>query len=327
MIDRRNLLAAGAMAPALVLSPSIGAAEVNVQATKGKTFVLIHGSWHSSGHWERLAPLLSAAGHAVIAPDLPGHGLSARFPSSYFQRPVDISKFSTEASPLAGVTLDQYVATVSESINYARRAGWGPIILVGHSMGGVTTTAIVEQHAKQIHHVVYLAAFMPSDGTSALSYLSAPENSASAFGPLLLGDPTKTGCVRIDMRSADPKYVAALQFALYNDAELPDFQSAANLLTPDDPIQPFAALTHRTLAKWGSVPRSYIRTSKDNALPTALQNRFIREADAFAFSNPTKVYDIDSGHSPFISQPRALADILLVVASARGNEALPPWAR
>lgn len=75
------------------------------------------------------------------------------------------------------------------------------------------------------------------------------------------------------------------------------------------------------------MPRSYIRTSKDNALPMALQNRFIREVDAFAFSNPTKVYDIDSGHSPFISRPRALADILLEVAGARGDEALPPWAR
>lgn len=88
------------------------------------------------------------------------------------------------------------------------------------------------------------------------------------------------------MRSADPTYVAALKLALYNDVDLPDFQSAANLLTPDDPVQPFAALTHRTLANWGSVPRSYIRTSKDNALPTALQNRFICGADAFALKNP-----------------------------------------
>ncbi|MBB4370328.1 hypothetical protein GGD63_003123 [Bradyrhizobium sp. cir1] len=63
---------------------------------------------------------------------------------------------------------------------------------------------------------------------------------------------------------------------------------------------------------------------KGQRFPRALQNRFIHEADAFAFSNPTEVYDIDS---PFISQPRALADILFAVASARGDEALPPWAR
>ena len=210
----------------LIASPSVGSAQVNLQTTKSKTFILVHGSWHSSGHWQRLALLLGAAGHAVIAPDLPGHGLSAQFPKSYFQRPIDLSRFSTEASPLAGVTLDQYVEAISESINFARKAGLGPIILVGHSMGGVTTTAVVEQYAKQIHHVVYLAAFMPNDGASALSYLSAPENAASAFGPLLLGDPAKTGCVRIDVRSADPKYVAVLQLALYNDVDLPTFEAA-----------------------------------------------------------------------------------------------------
>jgi pimeloyl-ACP methyl ester carboxylesterase len=316
LIDRRNLLAAGAIAPMLISSPSAGPAEANSLTTKTKTFILVHGSWHSSGHWQRLAPLLAAAGHAVIAPDLPGHGLSAQFPKSYFERPIDISKFSTEASPLAGVTLDHYVAAVSESIDFASKAGWGPIILVGHSMGGVTTTAIAEQHAKQIHNVVYLAAFMPTDGASALSYLSAPEAAAGAFGPLLLGDPAKTGCARIDVRSADPKYVAALQFALYNDVDLPTFQAATNLLTPDDPIGHFATPSQRTLAKWGSVPRSYIRTLKDNALPLALQDRFLRETAAFAPGNPTKVYNLDSGHSPFLSQPKALADLLLGIANA-----------
>ncbi|MGY3563984.1 pimeloyl-ACP methyl ester carboxylesterase [Bradyrhizobium sp. USDA 4463] len=327
MIDRRNVLAAGAIAP-LLISTSFGAtAETYAPTTKSKTFILVHGSWHSSGHWQRLAPLLSAAGHAVIAPDLPGHGLSAKFPTSYFQRPIDLSKFSTEVSPVGAVTLDQYVASVTDCISFATKAGWGPIILVGHSMGGVTTTAVVEQNAKQIHHVVYLAAFMPKDGASALSYLSAPENATAAVSPLLLGDPTKTGCVRIDMRSADPSYVAALQNAFYNDVDLPTFQAAANLLTPDDPIGAFAAATHRTIKNWGSVPRSYIRTLKDHALPVALQNRFISESDSFAFRNPTKVYDIDSSHSPFLSQPKALADILLAVARAKGDEAIPPWAR
>lgn len=129
------------------------------------------------------------------------------------------------------------------------------------------------------------------------------------------------------MRSADPTYVAALKLALYNDVDLPDFQSAANLLTPDDPVQPFAALTHRTLANWGSVPRSYIRTSKDNALPTALQTGSFAGRTHSRSKTPTKVYDIDSGHSPFISRPRALADTLLAVASARGDEALLSWAR
>jgi pimeloyl-ACP methyl ester carboxylesterase len=315
LIDRRNLLAAGAIAPVLIPSLFPGSAHAAATASSGKTFILVHGSWHSSGHWQRLAALLSAAGHAVIAPDLPGHGLSAEFPKSYFERPIDLARFSEEPSPLARITLDQYVATVGESVRLAARAGRGPIVLVGHSMGGVTITAVAEEHAKEIDHLVYLAAFMPDNGASALTYLGAPEAAGGAFGPLLLGDPSQTGCVRIDTRSADPKYIAALKFALYNDADDQTFQAAANLLTPDDPIGHFAAPAVRTRANWGAVPRSYIRTLRDNALPLALQDRFLRETAAFAPSAPTHVYDLDSGHSPFLSVPQTLADILLKIAS------------
>jgi pimeloyl-ACP methyl ester carboxylesterase len=38
------------------------------------TFVLIHGAWHGAWCWERVAPLLVAEGHRVLAPDLPGMG-------------------------------------------------------------------------------------------------------------------------------------------------------------------------------------------------------------------------------------------------------------
>ena len=36
------------------------------------TFVLIHGAWHGGWCWERVAPLLRAAGHAVHTPTLTG---------------------------------------------------------------------------------------------------------------------------------------------------------------------------------------------------------------------------------------------------------------
>lgn len=90
LIDRRNLLTAGASAPVLMAQRSSAVAQAKPGGRKDKTFVLIHGSWHSSGHWQRVIPLLSAAGHAVVAPDLPGHGLSARFPDGYFERPIDL---------------------------------------------------------------------------------------------------------------------------------------------------------------------------------------------------------------------------------------------
>src|SRR4051812_38188961 len=42
------------------------------------TFILVHGAWHGGWCWERLAPLLTAAGHRVLAPDLPGMGADRR---------------------------------------------------------------------------------------------------------------------------------------------------------------------------------------------------------------------------------------------------------
>jgi alpha-beta hydrolase superfamily lysophospholipase len=44
-----------------------------------KTFVLVHGSWHSAWNWHRLIPLLENMGHKVIAIDLPGMGRDKNF--------------------------------------------------------------------------------------------------------------------------------------------------------------------------------------------------------------------------------------------------------
>ena len=39
-----------------------------------KTFILIHGSWHSSWNWHRVIPILEKRGHKAIAIDLARHG-------------------------------------------------------------------------------------------------------------------------------------------------------------------------------------------------------------------------------------------------------------
>jgi pimeloyl-ACP methyl ester carboxylesterase len=52
----------------------------------GKTFVLIHGGGHGAWAFGKLRPYLVRAGHSVAAPDLPGHGLNASFPGSFWSR-------------------------------------------------------------------------------------------------------------------------------------------------------------------------------------------------------------------------------------------------
>src|ERR1700716_4365218 len=46
----------------------------NLMNLKMKTFVLIHGSWHSSWNWHRVIPILEQLGHRIFAIDLPGMG-------------------------------------------------------------------------------------------------------------------------------------------------------------------------------------------------------------------------------------------------------------
>src|SRR5882757_10960655 len=53
-------------------APQPGAVQPHTVQRDGSTFVLIHGAWHSSFCWNGIADRLRAAGHQVIAIDLPG---------------------------------------------------------------------------------------------------------------------------------------------------------------------------------------------------------------------------------------------------------------
>jgi hypothetical protein len=88
----------------------------------------------------------------------------------------------------------------------------------------------------------------------------------------------------------------------------------AHLLTPDVPAAPVATPTVASGERWGRVPRAYIRCSEDRAVMPALQDRFIREADAFTPGNRTGVVTLGASHSPFVSMPGELAEALAMLA-------------
>ena len=46
-------------------------------------YLFVHGAWHAAAHWNKVAEHLVAAGHRVLAVDLPGSGLNASYPRSY----------------------------------------------------------------------------------------------------------------------------------------------------------------------------------------------------------------------------------------------------
>jgi pimeloyl-ACP methyl ester carboxylesterase len=283
-----------------------------VAEPEAKTFVLVHGGAHGAWAFERLTSILVQEGHHVVARDLPGHGLGARFPRSYTTRPMNPRAFATEPSPIAHLTLADYRDQVIDTVRrLAERMRHRRIILLGHSMAGLVLNQVGEAVPELIDRLVYLSAWMTADGTAFSDYMDAPEFSTGGIPSLLLADPAVTGALRMDFRSRDPQYLALVKATFAADVDDHEWEAITNLLTPDTPIGPFTEPVTITPDRWGRIPRTYITCTEDRAVPPAAQRRFINEADAYTPDNPTDVRTLPTSHSPFVSQPEKLAEILL----------------
>ena len=277
--------------------------------------VLVHGAWHGAWCWEKVASLVGQAGHPVIAKDLPGHGLNARAPQSFGEFPRS-GAFASEPSPVSGITLSDYVSQIVQTVEALLSQGSAPPVLVGHSMGGIAIQAAAEALGPtKLHRLVYLAAFMPANNASMATYSNGSTQADSKLRPLFIGNPGKVGAIRIDPRSSDSVYASALTAAFYVDVDEDIVMMARQFLTPDIPLKPIATPIQISSKSWGAIPRLYIRANMDAAVRPATQELMISQADAFTPGNLTRVIRVDSSHSPFFSQPRAIAEALIDQAS------------
>ena len=270
-------------------------------------FVLVHGAWHGAWTFERVIPALARHGSFAVARDLPAHGLNA---------PLDAAAFASQPSPVAATSLDDYADSVVATIDQVRAMGFDKVTLVGHSMGGVVVTAVGQKTPDKIARLVYLTAFMPASNVPAVAYIGAAENAGELVGPQFMADPMQVGALRIDHRSADPAYRARTRQAFFGDLSDAQFDAVAHLMTPDVPAQPMTTPVTLSAERWGALPRHYVRCHRDMAIRPALQARFIAEADAFTPGNRTVVHEMDTSHSPFFSQPEALAALLAHIAAS-----------
>jgi len=228
------------------------------------TFVLVHGAWHGGWCWEKIAPLLESRGHRVLAPDLPGHG--------------------SDRTPIADVSLDAYAARVREVI----AAQPEPVVLVGHSMGGIVISAAAERIPERIRTLVYLAAFLVGEGETLLAAGADP-------GSALVGNlvPSADGA----SVTVKPEVVVP---AFYADCAPADAERARARLVPQASA-PFTTPVLWTAARAGRVPRVYIACLRDRAISPAVQQRMYE-------ARPCKsVLTLDTDHSPFYSTPEPLA--------------------
>lgn len=228
------------------------------------TFILIHGAWHGGWCWHKVAPLLEAGRHTVLAPDLPGHG--------------------DDKTPVGEVTLDAYVKRVCGVID----AQSEPVVLVGHSMGGIVITQTAEERPDSIKSLVYLTAFLLPDGKCSSDYADRDPDRPLTRNVV----PSEDG-LSTTVRSE------ALKDIFYQDCPDEDVALARQRLVPQAGA-PRRVPMRTSDENFGRVPRVYIECSADNALPPAMQRELYTALPC------SRVITMDAGHSPFFSQPEAL---------------------
>lgn len=184
--------------------------------------------------------------------------------------------------------------TLADQAQAALSALDRPTLLVGHSAGGYAITAAAERDPSRITGLVYLCAYLPTPGASIADMRRA--------GPCQPLRPAIRPAIRTapDRQSFtfDPTLARDL---LYHDCPEDVAASAIARLCPE-PVAPHE--TPLTPLRSLTLPRHYIRCTKDRAIPPAYQATMSSALPALARS------DLPTSHSPFLSAPVHLANRL-----------------
>lgn len=288
------------------------------------TFVLVPGMCATSYTWTPVVRELALLGHRALPVELPGHGFDTVFPPGY-QGQYDQDTFVSARSPIAGLTLDDYAEHTLGLIRRAARNG--PVILVGHSLGGATVTRVANSAPELLARTVYLCAYCCVALPTVMAYATQVADSNDPSDPLTrarrrgwVGNPARTGAARTNPRTGDPEVLAlhALLGADLDPARVPAVLSYG--LQPDEPVAALVGNAQVDPATWTRVPHSYIRTLQDQVIPLDLQDRMIAEADAISSGNSFDVHTIDASHLALITQPSQTAEILTKLATPTPRE-------
>lgn len=280
-------------------------------ATNG--VVLVHGAWHDHHTWDSVVTFLEAEGCVAKAIDLPGAGANAPRPSSFDRRPLDLVAFGTEPSPNAGVTQNERTAATIEAVREVNAQTGGKAVVLGHSLGGLTVSSVVEEIADEVSAAVYLTAFMLPPGMLAVQMIQHELMAEALVPSLFMADPEQVGALRIDTASPDADYKARLKEAFYADLSDDQFEVALRHLHPDEPVQVAAVPSSVSPGCFGTVARHYIECTEDRAITHAGQQEMIRLIDE-AMGEKTIVHQLNTSHSPFYSEPGALANLVARIA-------------
>jgi pimeloyl-ACP methyl ester carboxylesterase len=239
--------------------------------------VLVHGGEHAADCWDLVVTELQRQEPElrILAVDLPGRG----------RTPGD----------LATVTIGEWVDSVVADID---REGLGDIVIVGHSMAGVTVPGVVAKlGSARVREMVLVAAFVPRQGQAIVDTLG---------GPLAV-------FARFAARGGRPFKVprAAAQYAFCNGMTKEQRRLTVSKLYTESARIPGEPVDRSGFPD--DVPRTWILTTRDRALSNKSQH-----ASMAALGGVQEVIPIEACHDVMFSHPELLAQLLLERCQAHG---------
>ncbi len=206
-----------------------------------KTFILIHGSWHSAWNWHRVIPILEKKGHKVIAMNLSGMG-----------------RDKTSIKDVKMKSTVQKICSLIDTIE-------GKVILVGHSKNGIMISQTAEYRSDKIEKLIYLAAYLIPNGKTQSEY--SAQDTESILKPFVTMYPEL---------NAHTLQAEIYKEGLYHDCD-DSITELAKLLLSHEPIE--SAITPLQLSEknYGSVTRYYIECTKDKAVTPFIQRKMYTE--------------------------------------------------
>lgn len=209
---------------------------------------------------------------------------------------VQLPGHGTDQTNPGVITMDSYRDQIVSAINSVS----GKVILVGHSLSGFAITAAEEQIPNRIDKLVFLAGYIPSSGKYPLS-LAMTDNQTH----VIPGNPLIVDSVH-----------GVLDFVRDSIAPIfcPDASATAKAKVVanfrPDPVIPFMQ-TVTTTANFENADKYYIHTMQDEVIGIDLQKRMVQTAGI------TKVYSLNTSHSPFLSKPDSVTTTLLNIAGIK----------
>jgi pimeloyl-ACP methyl ester carboxylesterase len=191
------------------------------------------------------------------------------------------------------LTTEEYKQAVSSAMSCEEQ----PVVLVGHSFGGITISDVAQAARETVKALVCLSAYLPRSGDS-LQFLAQTDKDSK------LGQDGNI-VVLPDYKYASIKPEQGADLSA-RDAKGPVRQAIGKSLL-QEPLAPMAIAL--TTGKFGTVSKFYIETTRDVIVSPALEERMIEGAGV------KRVFKINAGHACYITEPHAVAQAILAVAT------------